>query len=450
MFRILVVDDEPLVAESFRGLVPWDDYKCTVVAMFHSADEALRQIDQWMPDIVFTDIRMPGMDGLEFTKVLRSQWPQIPVILITGHADFKYAQRALLVGAFGYCLKPFDLSEILPLLQKACEQRAVVKTQPLLMGKILDQNIIPEVFRPTKNRPIHLVALASITPFEPPGEWEYFSLAMDRLVRVYLVQNISTRTLRIWLESISPSLVLGHASRESLMDSTKLETTYRDLKREAYRFFLGSGAPNGWKLLTQNLIREVQQGRWAQALELCTTFRMAPTTPEAEIGDVQSFLIAIHGLLDTFGSTSSPSFGEDDLVLNYGTWTQALLELEERIGILATTIAEVGEKSARDGRIKTAVAYLRMHSSRPIELQEVASACGLSEAYLSTLFKKEMGESLVTFLNRIRVEVAARLLIETSYSLEVVAEKSGFSNAFYFSRVFKSITGRAPTEYRRR
>lgn len=95
-------------------------------------------------------------------------------------------------------------------------------------------------------------------------------------------------------------------------------------------------------------------------------------------------------------------------------------------------------------------ALTQAHYRHPVTLADLARHCGLSEGYVSELFKKQTGRNVMAFLNQLRVEQAARLLKETSYGLEEIAERVGFSSYFYFCRVFKKVTNQAPATYRRR
>lgn len=101
-------------------------------------------------------------------------------------------------------------------------------------------------------------------------------------------------------------------------------------------------------------------------------------------------------------------------------------------------------------QIRQAVQYIREHFKEQIGLQEVADAVGLNFAYLSYLFKQEMGIGFSGFLLELRVEYAKDLLKNTSYKIKDVALESGFNDYHYFSKAFKRLNGISPAEYRRR
>lgn len=93
-------------------MVPWEKYGCRVVACAYNGKEGLETIRENSPDIVFTDISMPGMDGLKMIAALKSEFPQMQISILTGYRDFDYCQEALRLGVCRFLLKPSKLEEI--------------------------------------------------------------------------------------------------------------------------------------------------------------------------------------------------------------------------------------------------------------------------------------------------------------------------------------------------
>lgn len=122
MYRILLVDDEKYVLKSLKASVDWETYGFEVAGMALSAEEALEFVEEIKPDVVFTDIRMPGICGLELLQMIRKICPDIICMIISGYAEFAYVQKALQLEAVGYCLKPFDYDEITGYLKRIKEK----------------------------------------------------------------------------------------------------------------------------------------------------------------------------------------------------------------------------------------------------------------------------------------------------------------------------------------
>lgn len=117
MIKVLIVDDEFIIREGLKTF-PWSDYGCEVVGEAENGEEGLLAIRALQPDIVFTDIRMPGMDGLALAKEIELEFPHIAILLLTGYDDFSYAQEAVRLGIRDYILKPTDFQVIGEMLQK--------------------------------------------------------------------------------------------------------------------------------------------------------------------------------------------------------------------------------------------------------------------------------------------------------------------------------------------
>ena len=112
MYRVVLIDDENIIVEGLRRVIRWADYSCQVVGTACDGEEGMRLIRQLRPDILCTDIRMPGRDGLSMVAALRSEYPDMQVAILTGYRDFTYAQEAIRLGVVRFLLKPSKLEEI--------------------------------------------------------------------------------------------------------------------------------------------------------------------------------------------------------------------------------------------------------------------------------------------------------------------------------------------------
>jgi len=122
VYRVVLIDDEKLIVEGLRKVVRWRDYDCEVVATAEDAVRGAEAIRVFQPHILFTDIRMPGQDGLAMLAGLRSEFPRMQVIVLTGYRDFSYAQEAIRLGVKRFLLKPSKMDEIQEALTAATEQ----------------------------------------------------------------------------------------------------------------------------------------------------------------------------------------------------------------------------------------------------------------------------------------------------------------------------------------
>src|SRR5690349_1842588 len=107
--RIMVVDDDERAAEIFHDKLEHSGYEILTAG---SAEEALGQLKKFEPSIVITDLRMPGMSGLDLLERVREHMPHTEVIVVTGHEDMSTAVAAMKAGAFDYIVKPVDLKQV--------------------------------------------------------------------------------------------------------------------------------------------------------------------------------------------------------------------------------------------------------------------------------------------------------------------------------------------------
>jgi two-component system, response regulator YesN len=115
-FRVLIVDDEYLIRNFLKLSINWENYEMEIVGEASNSREALDLVDEYIPDIIFTDICIPFIDGIEFSKIVLERFPNIKIVIITGHKKFEYARRSIKVGVYDFILKPIEEEEIEKLL----------------------------------------------------------------------------------------------------------------------------------------------------------------------------------------------------------------------------------------------------------------------------------------------------------------------------------------------
>ncbi|MCW9012410.1 MAG: response regulator, partial [Gammaproteobacteria bacterium] len=148
--HIWIVDDDPSIRWVLEKALSQAGLE---VASFETADAAVASLEQQKPDAIITDIRMPGMDGLEFLQLLGEQLPDIPAIIMTAHSDLDSAVSSYQGGAFEYLPKPFDIDEAVDLALRACKkseqqaERSNAKLQHHTPEIIGEAPAMQEVFR---------------------------------------------------------------------------------------------------------------------------------------------------------------------------------------------------------------------------------------------------------------------------------------------------------------
>ncbi len=118
MYKVIIVDDENWVVESLKKGIAWSDFGFQVIDQASDGVKALEKIRRLKPDLVFTDIRMPEMSGLDLIRQIRSERLPVEFVVVSGYAEFAYAQKALQYRVMGFCVKPAEDDEVNAVLQR--------------------------------------------------------------------------------------------------------------------------------------------------------------------------------------------------------------------------------------------------------------------------------------------------------------------------------------------
>lgn len=145
MYKVLIVDDEPIIVEGLTRSIPWEKWNCKVVATGYSGIEGIELIEKEKPDILFSDIRMPKLDGLGMIAAVKSQYPQMEITILTGFSDFEYAREAIRIGVTRFLVKPSKMDELeeavaamVKNLRDREQEEPVQKDAPVLETEIVE------------------------------------------------------------------------------------------------------------------------------------------------------------------------------------------------------------------------------------------------------------------------------------------------------------------------
>ena len=154
MYKVVIIDDEPIIVEGLSKAVPWEKWDCYVAATAESGQSGVEIIQKENPDILFSDIRMPGMDGLAMIAALKSEHPHMQIAILTGFRDFEYAREAIRLGVTRFLLKPSKMEELeeavsvmvqnLSHMKERTEDGKVVQEEPeeTAAGSFIAQNAV--------------------------------------------------------------------------------------------------------------------------------------------------------------------------------------------------------------------------------------------------------------------------------------------------------------------
>ncbi len=119
MFKVLIIDDEPTIRKGLINIINWKKFQCEICGEASDGVEGLEKIEAYKPDLVFADINMPEINGLEMIKSAKRIVPHSKFIILSGYREFSYMQEAIKIGAFDYILKPSSIEDICEVVKRA-------------------------------------------------------------------------------------------------------------------------------------------------------------------------------------------------------------------------------------------------------------------------------------------------------------------------------------------
>ncbi|MEK5643332.1 DNA-binding response regulator [Paenibacillus rhizosphaerae] len=264
MYRLLIVDDLPIIVDGLLELFEKTDHLELEVMKAYSGDEALEVLSHHRMDIVISDIKMSGIEGIELLQEIKSQWPKCKVILLTGYNDFHYAKSALTFGAFDYLLKVESDEKIIHTVKRAIEEieeeqdqaQMIMRAQSkmrkalpslqkeyiwgLFQGKMMTEQQLRDAFAE-----MDIPLDASLPVYLLIGRidaWKEIFTAPDKALLAYALQNIADEYLSAHLRCFSVVFDMNKmvwifqpkASPELTADTGAMEWT------RAYRYVSGN------------------------------------------------------------------------------------------------------------------------------------------------------------------------------------------------------------------
>ena len=170
-FKVIVADDEKLIAKNIARRIEESSEAFRVIARAGSGTEALEQARELLPDVVFSDIKMPEMDGIELIAALRKEHPSVLCVIVSGYSDFEYMKAAIQNSAVDYLLKPVNPEELKHLLQRL-EATLLAREQQVVPRREADAAALAENVRvylqENYDKPVDFSALADSLAVSAP------------------------------------------------------------------------------------------------------------------------------------------------------------------------------------------------------------------------------------------------------------------------------------------
>ena len=455
MRYVLLVDDEPAVTTALEHEVDWDSLGLSVIAKAKSGLEALNIIQNQAVDIVITDIRMADMDGLSLVQQIFRMNQNIQTIIVSGYAEFSYAQKALSYGAIGYCLKPIEYGELTRFLQNAIRKLENSK-RSLHPDDLLDAiytgneteicNHLEHLGFCSKQYYVAVSVSKNTLPISK-NNGIFFQLG-HRLYGYIVTTPFSPSTIKFHLSAMRCS---GFAYLETTVPIHKLGSVIRQLSERALHFFfepnkkIFTGAPSTNKLSCSKELSRLLSANNANAL--ITLLKDVKDNSALMTLNSAWQIYNMFTISDIYSSivTTDNIFTPEQLVFTYGTFQNMIDTIIERL-------QKFSPHQSQDSLSNTAlfhmVQYIDAHFTEGCSIQQLATEMNMNANYLGRIFKSEIGKPYTTYITELRIEKAKEMLASGNLSIGEIATSLGFNDYFYFLKSFKRVTGMTPKQYR--
>lgn len=420
MYDILIVDDEPASRKALEYVLDWERHGFQIAGEASGGEEALAMMAEQSYSLIVTDIRMPGMDGLELAERIRSA-SDVPILILSGYEDFEYARKAMRIGVEDYLMKPVEAAELVDKLArirrhletKTLTERRLYHALPVMQDqwlrhwahgllddpKMLERLALPIPVRDSDAYSLLLVEL-DVGPMA-----KYDRRGHDLKIRRFAVRNI--------MEELCGRHGAVFEESDARFGLIRMDRAEAMLKQQPADY-----------------ARELREAVLRYAKE-AVTVSVGPTVGASQ-QLVSSYLAALR-LLE-----------ERSLPLPH--------ERERAQGEAASILVAQPLDFHREPQAKQLVEKVkqlaRERYRQNINLRLIAGEIYLNPTYLGHLFATQEGVSFSQYLLSLRMESAKRLLRRTDKKIYEIAPEVGYREIDWFYKKFRDYTGMSPGDYR--
>jgi Response regulator containing CheY-like receiver domain and AraC-type DNA-binding domain len=502
MYKVLVVDDEPFMLEGWKTMVDWESFGFRLCWAVSDGKEAMEVMEQEVPDLVFTDLQMPVMDGLELIRQMKQchRLEDITTVIVSGYSRFDAAQFAIRHQVEQYLLKPLieeEIHELLGSLRVSLDQRNAEESLAS------EKESLSAVFARALQEENEHTRTALLQLMDCPVE------ASGRLMLVDAGEAAAPNKEE--LEAITAGLPAGYGcfedaggsagllvwSRHPAASYAELDSTVRIIAARLAGEWPScsiyvSGITKGWQHL-RRLHKQLQELRsrslykgqtsgiyWYEPVHEHAHWRWEDAASRAEallhaverndaaaIGCTANILAEfIAGTVEPAGTMTAcwsylhggllrayhkaggdPLLPPDWILPEYGRQLHVREQLTAVCLKAARQIEELNSKRP-EGRLQEAVTYVTVHYREKLQLKELAELFRLNPVYLGQQFKRVTGYCFNDYMHLLRIGEAKKLLLRTDLKVSAIASELGYHSTEYFGSVFKSLTKVSPSAYK--
>lgn len=489
MYTVILVDDEPVVREGLEYIIDWEKEDFKIIGSASNGIEGLKEIEEKQPDLVITDIKMPGLNGLEMVEKAKKCNGDTKFIILSGYSDFKYAQNAISLGTLHYLLKPIDETELIKILGEVRKQlknaKKEQKSKRHYEDYLTNQSVFYFVINGENNKGKHLL--------EKYESYQLIKISKNqtKIDKQHLMKScrqIDHEECLYYTHGDDLLLLMGDGNAQKLdeivseiisqtdyymmvssvtTDIDQVPVLYKEVQRlEEYRYYY----PNDRIIFSKDV--ETKKIEEEPLDKLLVQLKMAikennKATIESVIDRYVSFFRSSNEKVEIVKREWSVLFMEcvtfleesmqkpvkeieKDKILSI-IWKEQ--SITQTVQFLKYIFYDFGRFFYQTNEKQDIVEQIKHYSAKNyhlnLSLKELAQEFNYSQSYLGKKFKTDMAMSYHVYLDKLRLEKAKQLLEDDSYYIYEIAKMIGYSNYDYFHKKFKKRFGLSPKEYQK-
>ncbi|WP_046174727.1 response regulator transcription factor [Domibacillus indicus] len=502
--KVLIVDDELLIRQGIKHYIQWEEEGFEIVGEAANGQEALSMIEAMHPHIVMTDIVMPVMDGEELTKIIRTIYPEIQVIILSSFGEFDYVRSTFQQGVTDYILKPkLEGTLLLKALQNAAakipsfqlvktnqaeEISAFAYIKKWMAGYCVETDkkeiqtafpyqaffILNAQFKRGMEKSGDSKAAAQQYLQEHLPDSLVFLIQSSDKEAGFLINIDFLHEKHLWLsaEQIAArqpewSWSVSHPFLEVNQVKHRYEQQSAALKKYFFYFpdqtffhsdWLPPIEPDKSFFQITAFTDKIKRLQWDDAIE--NLLMHVDKLSKDYTSDIQEFKRFLSNII--FNVTLlAGDLGYENTKFNkdkYGCFASIdnADRADEAVRQLTNFLTDMKQTfqsqpaGKRDPGIKKIMNYIDLHYNQPLTLTEVANHFHFNPSYFSTYFSTHSREGFSEYVTKVRIEKAVDLLKQMHISVSEISGKVGYTDHSYFCKVFKKIKGMSPSTYRKK
>ena len=422
MYKVLLVDDEYMITEGLKRLIPFDKWDMEVVATANHADDALDYVRERPVDIVISDVNMPDKTGLEMIGEMKELLPNAYYILLSGYQEFDYVKKALNLNVVDYLVKPVDKVELERLLEKIASQLGETSHEPEILSQQLDE----EAFK---------------THLSQKENW-WIGLSKEKQGNFVIPYYVLGQDWQIVLadQEFEGLLVMSFEAPYQI----NFEKWKRDVEKTLFYGSVNLDQSESLFSYYEPIYRVIIQGNLQQIIEELTLLEkiVLENTPRVSITK-QLFTQFVMDVFHLFEHLKADDM--TDIVKNI----HAITTFEDLVAYTKETLTSFFGQYRMNENVVSVLEVIGRDYQKELSLKDISKDLFINPVYLGQLIKKETNSTFAELLNKQRIKAAQQLLLSTNDSIEDICYTVGYSNVGYFYKVFRKLCGKSPKAYRK-